>query len=86
MEVVEKINVKPSIEIIPDEYRCFEGENNEKILVYTFCSSSSESQNKVKYFEKSLGQKYFEVTECSLENDNCKEVLINSTYVSLKST
>lgn len=76
----EIIGVKPPIDIIPDEYECFKEDLSEKIIVNTFCSSSLAAQNNVRTFVNSLAEGYYDVSEHSLEKDNCPKILETSMY------
>ncbi|XP_018567642.1 uncharacterized protein LOC108908189 [Anoplophora glabripennis] len=70
-EVLEKIVLKPPIDLIPDEYEIKEG-----IAVHTFTTSNTEYEE-VKLFMKTLkGDGYKENMHC-LDNENFKDLIKN---------
>lgn len=78
--IEEKIYIKPPIDIIPDEYPCFE-EPGAKVLVHNFCTSHELSQKNGTAFKDCLEEKHFEITEHNLVNDDCLAILEKSTYL-----
>lgn len=74
----EEIVVKPSTEIIPDEYEHFQDGLNQKIHVHIFSLSDNDTQTKVERFKNSLGIENFEIFEHNLEKDNCVDILNGS--------
>ncbi|KAG5899359.1 hypothetical protein JTB14_036848 [Gonioctena quinquepunctata] len=77
--IEEDIQVKPSTELIADEYEHFSGSGNQ-ILVHAFASSDESDGRNVEMFAKSLKKCGIEIeaeNRHNLETDNCVEVLIN---------
>lgn len=75
-EEQEEIEIKPPIELIPDEYEHFA--NIGKIHVHIFSVSHEDAQNKVKSFLENLSEEDFKVHEHSLETDNFVEIVNGS--------
>lgn len=72
----EKIILKPSIELIPDEYEHFR--DGMKIQVNIFYNSNTETEKKLKNFREVFVEPIFDLKEYSLEKDNCKDILNRS--------
>lgn len=75
-EEQEEIELKPPIELIPDEYEHFTDQG--KIHVHIFSVSHEDAQSKVKSFKDNLGDSDFKLIEHSLEKDNCVDILNGS--------
>lgn len=78
MDDEEEIEVKPSIEKIPDEY--FVEDCNKKIHVHLISVSNLEAKNKANSFKYTLPEDGYILFEHSLESDNCKALLNDSKY------
>lgn len=80
--IEEDIVVKPSTELIADEYEHFQDDASRKILVHTF--SSKEKAEYADAFADTLATIGLIIDENKmhcLNTDNCLKILDNSTYI-----
>lgn len=76
----EEIEVKPSVERIPDEY-FMQDEYHKQIHFHIFSISSSKARQKVEHFKNTLIQDHYTFFEHSLEDHNCENILNRSKYL-----
>lgn len=79
--IEEEIIVKPSTELIADEYEHFREDSSCNILVHTFVSD--DKQEDVDVFVKTfddIGLKVDSSNQHSLDTDDCLKILDTRTY------